>query len=374
MKARGILWILVVIAVTASSALGITHWVNCDMPGEKITNALQTAQPGDTIHVRGTCEETVTITTDRLTLRGIDNATIKGPGGGQARDVPTGLVNIVGVQGVEIRGFTIQDSLTDGINGRQGAAFTVQDVRVRRNADDGIEATENSTVRFLGTCEIRRNGDFGISITHGSSALFMAEQVTMARNSFGGMLVWGTSTAAFDTGAVHTTQNTLGILTFGHSSLTLSRNAPSIVADENTLDGILVADHSNLRLDGGMIIVSRNERTGLWFGGTAGLSNIAGTILLENNAVAGARAEDFSHISQLIAGQMTVRDNPIGLIADNGSDVRLDQGGTVTGNGTDIVLSFASRGTFNGNTIGTIQCDETSLVRGDTGVTCPNNP
>jgi hypothetical protein len=358
----------------AGAALGITHRVNCDMPGETITNALQTAQPGDTIRVRGTCEETVTITTDRLTLRGIDNATIKGPGAGQASDVSTGLVNIVGVQDVAIRGFTIQDSLTDGINGRQGAAFTVQDVLVRRNADDGIEATENSTVRFLGTCEIHRNGDFGISITRGSSALFMAEQVAMARNSLGGMLVISTSTAAFDTGTVHTTQNTFGIITLGHSSLTLSRNVPSIVADENTLDGILVADNSDLRLDGGMITASRNGRIGLWFGGTAGLGNIAGTILLENNAVAGARAEDFSRISQLIAGQMTVRDNTVGLIADNGSDIRLDQGGTVTGNGTDIVLSFASRGTFNGNTIGTIQCDETSLVRGDTGVTCPNNP
>jgi hypothetical protein len=69
---------------------------------------------------------------------------------------------------------------------------------------------------------------------------------------------------------------------------------------------------------------------------------------------------------------MTVRANTIGLIADNGSDIRLDQGGTVTGNGTDIVLRFGSRGTFNGNTIGTISCDETSLVRGDEGVTCPN--
>jgi hypothetical protein len=31
---------------------------------------LQTAQPGDTIHVHGTCAETVTITTDRVTLDG----------------------------------------------------------------------------------------------------------------------------------------------------------------------------------------------------------------------------------------------------------------------------------------------------------------
>jgi hypothetical protein len=97
-------------------------------------------------------------------------------------------------------------------------------------------------VRFLGTCEIRGSGEDGISITYGSSALFSAERDTTAENARGGILVIGTSTAAFDTGTVHTTQNTWGILTLGHSSLTLGRNMPTILAEHNTLDGILVAD------------------------------------------------------------------------------------------------------------------------------------
>ena len=241
----------------------------------------------------GTCEETVTITTDHLTLQGIDEATIKGPGGGQAADVARGLVNIIGVQGVHLRGFTVQDSRVDGINGRQGAAFAVQGISVLQSADDGIEATETSTVRFLGTCEVRGSGDHGIAITHGSSAVFTGERVTMAENTTAGLFVIGTSTAAFDAGTVHTTQNTFGILTLGHSSLTLGRNAPVIVANRNTLDGILVADTSDLRLDGGMITAARNGRAGLWFGGTGGLGNIRGTILIEHNTE-GARAEDDS--------------------------------------------------------------------------------
>jgi hypothetical protein len=85
------------------------------------------------------------------------------------------------------------------------------------------------------------------------------------------------------------------------------------------------------------------------------------------------RAEDTCTIAQLIAGRMTIRDNTIGIFGDDGSTIRIDQGGTITGNGTDIVLRFGSRGTFNGKTIGTITCDETSLVRGDTGVTCPTS-
>src|SRR2546427_4902575 len=108
MKAMGTLWMLVGLVAMASPALGSTHHVNCDVPGQTITKALKIAQPGDTIRVRGTCKETVTITTDRLTLHGIDNAIIKGPGGGPSGDVSEGLLNVVGAQGVEIRGFTIQ--------------------------------------------------------------------------------------------------------------------------------------------------------------------------------------------------------------------------------------------------------------------------
>jgi hypothetical protein len=89
----------------------------------------------------------------------------------------------------------------------------VRDVRVLQSADDGIEATETSTVRLLGTCEVRGSGEDGIAITHGASALFSAERVTTAENDRAGIFVIGTSTVAFDTGTVHTTQNTFGILT-----------------------------------------------------------------------------------------------------------------------------------------------------------------
>jgi hypothetical protein len=61
---------LMAIVALASPPRGSVRHVNCDMQGRTITKALQTAQPGDTIHVHGTCAETVTITTDRVTLDG----------------------------------------------------------------------------------------------------------------------------------------------------------------------------------------------------------------------------------------------------------------------------------------------------------------
>ena len=371
MKAMGTLGMLMVIVAMASPALSSVHHVNCDVSGQTITKALKRAQPGDTIHVRGTCEETVTMTTDQVTLDGGGQAVLQGPGGGQLGDVSHGLLNIVGVQGVDIRGFTVQNSAADGINGRQGAAFTVRDVHVLQSADDGIEATENSTVRFLGTCEVRGSGEDGMAITRGSSALFSAERVTTAANARAGIFVIGTSTAAFDTGTMHTTQNTFGILTLGHSSLTLGRNMPTILTEHNTLDGILVADTSDLRLDGGTITAAQNGRAGLWFGGTGGLGNIRGMILSEYNTE-GARAEDGSRIAQLIAGRMTIRNNTTGIIAENGSDIRMTTEATITDNGTDIVLIFGSRAIFTGTTIDTTMCDKTSLLRIDNvDVTCP---
>jgi hypothetical protein len=113
-------------------------------------------------------------------------------------------------------------------------------------------------------------------------------------------------------------------------------------------------------------------RTGLGFGGTGGLGNIAGMILSEHN-IEGARAEDSSRIAQLIAGRMTIRNNTmVGIIAENGSDIRITNGATITDNGTDLVLIFGSRGILTGTTIGTTKCDKTSLLRIDNAdVTCP---
>lgn len=368
MQRERVLVVIVAMLTVAGTAMA---QVDCDAGGT-IAEAVASAHPGDTIQVSGMCHESITITTDHVTLDGGGSAIIQGAGGEPPGNVSAGLVNIIGAQGVEIRGFTVQGSPVDGINGRQGAAFVVRDTRVLQSGDDGIEATENSTVRFLGTCTVRGSGDMGIAITHGSSAHFVGERVRVAQNATAGLFLIGTSTAAFDAGIIRATQNVLGILALGHSSLTLNSNMPRILADENTLDGILVADTSDLRLDGGRITASRNGRAGLWFGGTAGLGNIAGEIVSEHNAE-GMRAEDSSRITQLIAGRMTVQHNTIGIVGETGSLIRIRVGGTITENDTDIRLIFGSLGSFEGDTnVGTIVCDATSRVQVEgADVPCP---
>jgi nitrous oxidase accessory protein NosD len=55
--------------------------VQCDK-GQTLQAALQKAKPGDTLKVTGTCQERVTITTDRLTLDGGGSAVLDGSAGG----------------------------------------------------------------------------------------------------------------------------------------------------------------------------------------------------------------------------------------------------------------------------------------------------
>ena len=69
---------------------------------------------------------------------------------------------------------------------------------------------------------------------------------------------------------------------------------------------------------------------------------------------------------------MTIRNNTIGIIAENSSDIRLTTEATFTDNGTDIVLIFGSRGIFTGIALDTTMRDKTSLLRIDnTDVPCP---
>jgi hypothetical protein len=61
-----------------------------------------------------------------------------------------------------------------------------------------------------------------------------------------------------------------------------------------------------------------------------------------------------------------------GFKVDNGASISLGQNSDkaiITDNGTDMDLSFGARATLQGNTIGTITCEKSAMIRGDT--VCP---
>ena len=65
------------------------------------------------------------------------------------------------------------------------------------------------------------------------------------------------------------------------------------------------------------------------------------------------------------------RNRQAGLFADNGGSVRVSKSTLTQNDTTDVALSFGTRAEFTQNTIGTITCDATVLIRGDAGTVCP---
>ena len=110
-------------ALTGATSPSIVQ-VHCET-GDTIARALQMALPGTTLQVTGTCKETVTMTTNRLTLDGQGTAIIDG-GGGAAP-----VVTIDRAQGVTMAGVTVQNGYI-GMLGRRDA-----DVTVRRTTAQG---------------------------------------------------------------------------------------------------------------------------------------------------------------------------------------------------------------------------------------------
>ncbi len=80
MQIRRVLFILTLILVCVGPALGENFQVDCTQPTQKLAPVLAAASPGDTIRIRGLCKETVTITTDQLTLEGDETAVLDGNG------------------------------------------------------------------------------------------------------------------------------------------------------------------------------------------------------------------------------------------------------------------------------------------------------
>jgi nitrous oxidase accessory protein NosD len=79
MSTRRWLPAMAVLLLASTLVLAENRQVNCDH-GESLAIALEKATPGETIQVSGTCQEAVTIITDRITLDGGGSAIIDGRG------------------------------------------------------------------------------------------------------------------------------------------------------------------------------------------------------------------------------------------------------------------------------------------------------
>jgi hypothetical protein len=339
MKTMVKLLIPVMIMAVASPALAGTLKVNCDTGGT-ITKALEKAKPFDTIQVTGTCKERFTITTDRLTLDGQGSAILDGGGGFKANAVFEGVITIDGARGVAVTGFTVQGG-PDGITCKRGAACLVRNSMLQDNADEGLQVSENSTAEVT-DCTFRRNGEWGIVVFDNSSLLFHGT-VNLTNNGKSGLGVIFTSTVGSFSGAtIHLDNNAHhGILALG-SFVHIDRKGGTVTMNNNKKNGVGLLD-SVFMLWAGTLSIARNGGKGIYVGSNSSIRDFGATWLIKDNK-----------------GE--------GLAVENGGDVTMTEA-TITGNSMDVNLGYGAHATLKRNAIGTITCDKTSRIIGDTA--CP---
>lgn len=394
---------LLLMAAPASAQFHLTLNVNCTR-GQSLASVAANAFPNTIINVRGTCTGPVSITADGLQLIAVGAAAING--GGKT------AVTISGAQRVTLNGLYISGG-GNGVVAQNGAQVFLQNDTVLNNALSGVVALANSSITVAGGSS-QGNAVHGLDI-EATSALVVTGSYAVSGNGVFGINVNNGSSITLTGGNLNVTQNTLGIQ-LGTNAAGFLDGASTLIASQNFSDGITIVSGSHVVDFGGTIQTLSNAIHGISLNSKAGLDLDAGSqvtsssnggdgvhleqsseltifnnpnfsgnptatlLTAQQNANDGIDVLTGSHVlddnyAAIVAGQNSIA----GIAADDGSAVSFGQTipvvgvtSTITGNGSDVMLTFGSHFTSIANdTIGTIRCDATVLIRGTSGVTCP---
>ena len=350
-----------------------------DCSSETIADALSKAQPGDTITITGTCNETVEVNKDGITLDGGGTAIIDGGGA----DAP--VITVYGHQNVVIRGLTVQKGRY-GVLADRGAAVWLEDV-IARNNGTGITISGNSYARFAGAILANDNKiDIGIDIRQSN---VFAEDVTVQadRNAEDGIAVHrGAQMFLIGASKVEVKENRgySAILCYQDCSFSVvsSSGTPiSMQVTDNNGVGIYVYSNAHLILEGVDLTVRDNGGHGLSVASASSIETFGGfpygdiaipigAAVFNNNGGSGISLSTNSHAA-FFSGEVTISNNGgDGISAWNDADVNLADA-TFSGNGgDDIALSLGSRLGWGGDpTSISISCDASVLTYN--GAACP---
>jgi parallel beta-helix repeat protein len=210
------------------------RFVDCDR-GETIQGALKTLRPGDTLYVRGTCNENVTIGSPTgqfsgVTLDGLGTATISGPSATANTLELDGVTNFT-VRGLRLTGgfdalsvntgsqiavesVLVENAGRHGIHFQRGTAMAfVINSTIQNNPQNGIIVNENSYARIgftagvgaseddTGPCVIQGNGGHGIRVQRSSSARVYTN--TISNNAQNGVNIESASYAEIATNTIN---------------------------------------------------------------------------------------------------------------------------------------------------------------------------
>ncbi len=235
-------------STTVDGTDGVTLAVDCDAgTGITLGFALQTATPGSTILVSGTCQEAVTITTDDLTLDGQDRELTTLNGGGET------AIAIDGARRITLMNLTVQNGFR-GIRASNGASLLVDNVTTQNNAREGIRVDRNSTATFQGAITSNNNGDDGIIILENSSGVFDDATVQLNNNQgafsgTNGINVTIASSAFFNGGALEANGNKHHGIAVRRAATIFLSDMENITTNDNGFHGISIQGGSDLLMN-----------------------------------------------------------------------------------------------------------------------------
>lgn len=348
----------------------------------------------DSISFTGICSGPIVIRSDGLSLIGVGTAIIDG--GGQD------AVTVAGAHGVSLANIEVRNG-ANGIIGTNGAHLSLTKVNVHDNQGFGI-SLQTASSAVLSDVATSGNG-FGLDIETGSAAT-VGGTFTSSNNQVFGVNVNG-SALTFSQATATLSGNAVGMQVATSANAFLNDASTVLNLTNNFATGLTVVSGAHLVSFGGAIHASGNPVNGVSLNSKAGLDLDAGstlecsgngdglqiqqdsemtvfnipqfsgvngfsTVNCHNNTGNGIIVRDASTLRVSNQAQVISIDNGAsGLIADDGAGIVLVNS-TITGNTVkDIQLAFGSRADLQTLTFGTVTCDETVLVRGTSGITCP---
>lgn len=356
-----LLAVLVLLPSAMAQDAAQTVTVDCDA-GDSIGAALQEAAPGTTIQIAGTCTESIVVTIDDITLDGQGSAVLDGEG--QDADA----ITVDAARNVVITGLTVRNG-SRGIFVYNDAVLTIRDSVVENSDSHAVEVIH---AKVDVTNHVSRNNGRAGLIVNRNSHLTVTD--TTLESNLTGLVVYSNASARLR-GDNAMMGNDIQGFTIGLGAVVFAIGA-NVESTGNGADGILVQHGGRLELIGGSVTVSGNAGNGMLLEHHAtailGIPGFGaeGAVTSEDNEGHGLAVTGGSRAIVSTAMPITSRSNAgNGLFVDGGSSVEVSASTFEENEGTDVELAFGSFGTLEGNTVGSMACDDTVMVRGD--ASCP---
>lgn len=203
----------------------------------KIQDALNAAQPGDTIEIKaGTYEENLTVNKSvKLIGEDRDTVTIKGAQAGRPGIAISGDIEVT------LEGLTVAETILaspknfqeDGVRVTRSVKLTVTKARLLKNGDSGLELRDRSQATVTDS-EFIGNGNNGIG-------LFDAAQITVTKSKI----------SENGSGLADNFNN--GLSAFGRNKVTLQES----VVSGNTNEGVFLGDETEATLINTQIVENK---------------------------------------------------------------------------------------------------------------------